>query len=233
MQDGSDTREADALPARVRVRRGELNRERVLTAALSVLESEGENALSMRRVAAKLGTAPMSLYRHVRDKSDLVDGVIALALGEVSTAPPEGRDWSDRSIAWMRALRCELNRHPSIVPLFRSNHLLLPSVLAPVEVLLADLCASGFDRSSAARAAWEMLWFTTGFVLAERRVQQSDRPPAFVAFATAETHADELPLLAETLPDLLELGGDDIFESGSRHLIEGIRSERAQAPPAP
>ena len=208
------------------MRRGELSRERVLAAALRLLEEEGESALSMRRVARQLGTAPMSLYRHVRDKSDLVDGVIARALGEVATSPPEGRDWAERSIAWMRALRVELNQHPSIVPLLRSNHLLLPAVLKPVEVLLAQLWESGFDRSSAARAAWEMLWFTTGFVVAEQRAQQSDQPAAFVAFATAQTRADELPLLATALPDLLGLGGDDIFESGSRHLVEGIRVER-------
>jgi len=207
------------------VRRGELTRDRVLAAALGLLESEGEGALSMRRVAAQLGTAPMSLYRHVRDKSDLIDGVIALALGEVSSLPPQGADWSERSIAWMRGLRCELNRHPSIVPLFRSNHLLLPSVLAPVEVLLSDLCASGFERSKAGRVAWEMLWFTTSFVLAEQRAQESAQPAAFVAFATAETHAEELPLLAKTLPDLLGLDGDDVFESGSRHLVAGIRAE--------
>ena len=182
----------------------------------------------MRRVAREVGTAPMSLYRHVRDKSDLVDGVIALALGELATAAPEGRDWTERSISWMRALRAELNRHPSIIPLLRSNHLLLPAVLAPVEVLLSQLCASGFDRASAARAAWEMFWFTGSFVFAEQRARQSDQPAAFVTFATAETHAEELPLLAETLPDLLALDAEDIFASGSRHLVEGIRGERGR-----
>ena len=46
-----------------------------------------------------------------------------------------------------------------------------------------------------------------------------------VAHEIAETHADELPLIAQALPDLLALGGDDIFESGSRHLVDGLRAE--------
>ena len=104
----------------------------------------------------------------------------------------------------------------------------MPAVLGPVEVLLDDLRRAGFDRAEAARAAWEMLWFTMGFVLSEQRVQRSDHPPAFVAFATAEAHADDLPRIAEALPDLLALGGDDIFASGSRHLVEGLRALRSE-----
>jgi AcrR family transcriptional regulator len=217
--------QAEATP-RPRVRRGELSRERVLAAALELLERDGESSLSMRRIAAELGTAPMSLYRHVQDKADLVDGVIALALAELSTAPPEGDDWAERAQAWMCALREELHRHPAIVPLLRSNHLLLPAVLAPVEVLLEDLRTAGFERVPAARAAWEMLWFTMSFVLTEQR---SEQPPAIVAFATAETHADDLPLIAEALPDLLGLGGNDIFDSASRHLVQGLNSERGRS----
>ena len=227
MQAEAGTPSSDPEPSarRRRVRRGELSRERVLTAGLALLEREGESALSMRRVAAELGTAAMSLYRHVKDKADLVDGVIALALGELSTAPPEGEDWSQRARGWMSALREELHRHPSIVPLLRSNHLLLPAVLAPVEVLLQDLRESGFERAHAAKAAWELLWFTIAFVLSERLVQDADQPAAITTFAIAETHADELPLIAQALPDLLALGGDDIFESGSRHLVDGLRAE--------
>jgi hypothetical protein len=127
----------------------------------------------------------------------------------------------------MAALRDELHDHPAIVPLLRSNHLLLPAVLAPVEVLLDDLRSSGFGRGEAARAAWEMLWFTMAFVLSEQRAQRSERPPAFVTFATAESHADDLPRIAEALPDLLALGGDDIFQSGSRHLVAGLRAQRS------
>ena len=215
--------------ARVRRRRGELSRERVLAAALTLLEREGEGALSMRRVAAEIGTAPMSLYRHVKDKADLVDGVIGLALSGISTVPPEGRDWADRATAWMSAVRAEMHRHPAIVPLLRTNLVLLPAMLGPVEILLDDLREAGVPRAVAAKAVWEILWFTMGFVLSELRVLRSSESPAFVSFATAEGRADELPRLAEALPDLLALGGDDIFESGARHLVWGLRAELAGA----
>jgi AcrR family transcriptional regulator len=197
------------------VRRGELSRERVLAAGLALLERDGESALSMRRVAAELGTAPMSLYRHVQDKADLVDGVIALALAELSTAPSEGADWAERACAWMQALRAELNRHPAVIPLLRANPVLVPAVLAQLEGLLEDLEAAGIDSKRAARAAWEMLWFTLSFVLAEQ-------PPTFAA---AESRTNELPKIAKVLPDLLALSANKIFEATANHLTKGIRED--------
>ena len=132
-----------------RLRRGQLSRERVLTAALGLVEREGAGALSMRRVAAEIGTAPMSLYRHVRDKADLVDGVIALALRGLSTGPFEGADWSDRARSWMQALREGMTARPAIVGMLRADHMMLPAVLAPVEMLIGDLEDAGFARDEA------------------------------------------------------------------------------------
>jgi len=220
----SEARSQSRSARRPRARRGELTRDRILTAGVVVLERDGASALSMRRVAAELGTAPMSLYRHVRDKADLVDGVIARALADLSTAQPEGEDWAQRACDWMRALRAELNRHPAIVPLLSSSHRPVAAVLAPVEVLLEDLCDSGFDRPGAARAACEMLWFTLSFVMSEQHADGA-QPPALIAFASVERHADDLPRIVEALPDLIALDGNDIFDSSSRHLVWGLRAD--------
>ena len=210
---------------RARIKRGELTRERVLAAALALVEREGAGALSMRRVANELKTAPMSLYRHVADKADLVDGVVALALVDLSTSPPEGAEWSDRALAWMSGLRDQLSGHPKVMALLRTKHLLLPAMLAPVEVLLEDLERAGFDRPTAARAAWEMLWFTMGFVLSEQRAFSSERSPAAFVFDTAAARAEELPRIAEALPEFHALDGNDIFASGARHLVTGLRQD--------
>lgn len=222
----SDTNaNTSARPPRVRAPRGALSRERVLEAALSLLEREGEGALSMRRVAAELGSAPMSLYRHVQNKEDLVDGVIGLALEDLTTRPLEGDDWPARALAWMLGLRGELLAHPSIVPLLRSNHLMLPAILAPVEILLSELQRAGFARSYAAKSAWELLWVTLTFVAIERRSSSEPESEAVKTFAAARTHADDLPHLAAALPDLMPLGAQDIFESVARHLVTGLRAE--------
>ncbi|MCA9511912.1 MAG: TetR/AcrR family transcriptional regulator C-terminal domain-containing protein [Myxococcales bacterium] len=212
-------------PPRARAPRGALSRERVLEAALRLLEREGEGALSMRRVAAELGSAPMSLYRHVRNKEDLVDGVIALALEDLTTKPLEGDDWTARTLAWMLALREEMLEHPSIIPLLRSSHMVLPAVLAPVELVLEELLRAGFSRPRAARSAWELLWITLSFVAIEQRSAREPETLATRTFSMAKLHADDLPHLAEALPDLLVLDAEDIFQSVARHLVAGLRVE--------
>mgnify|MGYP002624289618 CR=1 FL=1 len=210
---------------RRRVQRGALTRDRVLEAALALIEREGTSALSMRRVAAELGSAPMSLYRHVQNKEDLVDGVIGLALQDLTTKPLEGEGWSERALAWIHGLRAEIREHPAILPLLRSNHLVLPSVLAPVDLLLEELLRAGFPRPRAAKTAWEIMWFVLSFVSSERRVEREPEPISVSTWAMAKTHTDDLPHLADALPDFAALGMKDIFESGARHLVAGIRAE--------
>jgi AcrR family transcriptional regulator len=210
---------------RMRTRRGELSRARVLAAALELLERDGESALSMRRLAAELGSAPMSLYRHVANKEDLVDGVIALALSDLTTERPVGHDLGDRMFAWMNGLRKELQAHPSIIPLMRSSHLVLPAFLGPMEVLMREFRDANIPRPQAAKAAWELLSVTMNFIVAEQMVPASEQPLAVQLFASAEEHVDDLPLLADAMPDLSALSADDIFESSARHLVAGLRSE--------
>ena len=211
-------------PPRRRAKRGELSRARVLQAALTLLEREGEGSLSMRRVAAELGSAPMSLYRHVRDKADLVDGVIGLALADLTTEGPRGETWHDRALAWMHALRNEMNDHPAIVPLFRSNHMMLPALLGPVEILMQDLLDAKIPKPRAAKAAWELLWFVISFTVIEQ-MARGEQPLAVMTFASAQQHADDLPLIAEALPEFTALDADDIFESSARNIVSGLRAE--------
>ena len=77
--------------------RAPLSRERVLRAALDLADREGIGGLSMRRLAAELGVEAMSLYHHVRNKGDILDGIVDLALSEVEL--PSG------GVAWKSAVR--------------------------------------------------------------------------------------------------------------------------------
>lgn len=217
--------ESEIPRPRMRTRRGELSRGRVLAAALELLERDGESALSMRRLAAALGSAPMSLYRHVANKEDLVDGVIALALTDLTTERPIGHDLADRMFAWMTGMRKELKAHPSIIPLMRSSHLVLPAFLGPMEVLLREFREENIPRAQAAKAGWELLSATMSFVVSEQLVPTTEKPLAVTLFASSEEHSDDLPLLADAMPDLSVLTADDIFESMARHIVVGLQSE--------
>ncbi len=213
-------------------RRGSLDRERILATALALLEREGERALSMRRVAAALGTGPMSLYRHVRDKADLLDGVGRLALGGVGAAIPAEGPWPDRVLAWMGALRRELLHHPAVVPLLRAEGVVLPALLTAQERLLEILHRAGLEHERAAAAGWEILWFTMGFVVTELRAGGRVRGAGLArpTFSAVANRVDELPKLARSLEVLQTLDGDTIFARGARHLVSGMARELEASP---
>src|SRR4051812_19911950 len=87
-----------------------LNRDRVLKAGIRLADKEGIDALSMRRLAKGLGVEAMSLYNHVANKGDLVDGMLDLVLGSVEL-PPDGEGWDKAIHAYATSVHDVLIRH--------------------------------------------------------------------------------------------------------------------------
>src|SRR3954467_5496937 len=98
-------------PARRRAADSGLGVEAIVAAGVAVADAEGIAALSMRRVAAELGAAPMSLYRHVRDKDELLLAMMDAAIAEVSLPAPPA-DWRDGLELAARSLWAGFRRHP-------------------------------------------------------------------------------------------------------------------------
>ncbi|HEY5985389.1 MAG TPA: TetR family transcriptional regulator [Streptosporangiaceae bacterium] len=97
-----------------------LSRQQVLRAALDYVDEHGLEALSMHKLGAALGVKAMSLYKHVADKDDLLDGIVGLLWEEIPAQPPAG-DWRD-GIRWLAAaLRDLVHRHPHAAPLLTSR----------------------------------------------------------------------------------------------------------------
>jgi AcrR family transcriptional regulator len=92
-------------------RRAPLTRERVLGAAVELADREGIEALSMRRLGTELGVEAMSLYNHVANKEDVLDGMIDVILGEIDALPEDG-DWKPRLRARILSARRAMLRHP-------------------------------------------------------------------------------------------------------------------------
>ena len=81
-----------AIEATPRSDRSPLTRERVLLAAIELADRDGLDGLSMRRLGQELGVEAMALYRHVRDKDDLLDGIIEVVVGQIERPKP-AKDW--------------------------------------------------------------------------------------------------------------------------------------------
>src|SRR5512146_229288 len=97
-----------------------LTRERILQAALKLLDEQGLSGLSMRRLAAALEVEAMSLYNHVRDKSDMLDGLADLVLSQV-TPPDPALPWDKRLETTIRNLYTALIRHRDLVIVLASE----------------------------------------------------------------------------------------------------------------
>src|SRR3954467_12682736 len=98
-----------------KLRREPLTRERVIEAALGVMDTEGLDAVTMRRVGRELGVEAMSLYNHVRDKDDILDGIAEEGLGEFEV--PSAEAWDEAARAAAREFRRLLLAHPGVMTL--------------------------------------------------------------------------------------------------------------------
>ena len=125
-------------------RRTPLTRERVLQAALDLADRDGLEALSMRRLGPELGVEAMALYRHVRDKDDLLDGLLEALVGQIETVPPTP-DWKSAIREQAMTARRTLLRHPWARRLLEERGAGGPARLAYIESVLAILREGGFS----------------------------------------------------------------------------------------
>src|SRR4029453_16790766 len=96
--------------------RGFLARELIIKEALALLEEHGPGALSMRRLADRLGVAPTALYTHVRGKADLIDGLIDQVYAGLTLELDRSGDWTQQLATLGQQVREHLLAHPAVVP---------------------------------------------------------------------------------------------------------------------
>jgi AcrR family transcriptional regulator len=128
---------------------------RIVEAAVRVADAEGLDAVSMGRVAAELGTAPMSLYRHVSAKEELLTLMVDAAWGPAPGGPEPGEGWRAGLARWAWALRVGARRHPWVVRIPLSGLPIMPNEVAWFENALA--CLAGTGLSEARKASVIML----------------------------------------------------------------------------
>lgn len=208
-----------------RGRPARLSRAAIVAAAQRLVERDGVDALTMRRVADELGASPMALYRHVRGKDELL---VAL-LDELAAAvprphlPPEPRQ---RVLAASRHLRDGLAQHPWIVDVLAGGDLIAPSILWLMEEIVAGFVAAGLSSARAADG-YRVIWqFTVGDLVVRRGVQRVaalGRPP-FVLSVLQSADPARFPALASVAGEWAGARGRDTYEPGLRALVDGLFS---------
>jgi TetR/AcrR family tetracycline transcriptional repressor len=213
-------------------RRPRLTRERVVEEALAVIAQEGVQALTMRRLAARLGVVPGALYHHVRNKQRLQDLVLDNVLAEVQVDLDPSLGWTEQLKVLAQRLRQVLEDHPGVAGILKTRDPLGPHSLALAEAVLSPLQAAGFTDREAGLAFFLLVDYTIGFAVSSPATsvnEQRVRDPA----TRTQLHQFFRSLPADRFPALVALGEhvwvdnrDQRFSAGLQVLVQGLEHAR-------
>ena len=191
-------------------RRAPLTREQVLHAAIALADERGSAGLTMRKLAKELGVEAMSLYNHVANKDDLLDGMVDIVFGEIE-APAAGGDWKAELRKRAVSTREALERHRWAIGEMegRTNH--GPANLRLHEAVLGCLRGAGFSVEMSVHAYSAQDAYIYGFAL-QQRDMASETPEDFAAEAGRQMR--EYATALADFPYLVEVVGGYIAETG-------------------
>ena len=175
-----------------------LTKERVLRAAVDLADRDGLGALTMRRLGSELGVEAMSLYKHVANKEEILDGIVELVVGEIEI-PSEGADWKEAMRRRAISAREVLNRHSWAIGLLEARGSMGPTALRYLDAILGNLRSAGFSIENAAHAFWLLDSYVYGHVIQETSVafNTSKEMPESVGSVLEQVTATRYPHLAE------------------------------------
>jgi AcrR family transcriptional regulator len=229
----SDSRARDAESA--------LSRERIVAAAIKVSDREGLGQLSMRRLSAELDVATMSLYRHVRDKDDLLIQMMEAAFAEWRPSPSRrGDTWAEVLAQAARGLWQIFRRHIWLAPAYSlTRPLIVRSGLAYTEHVLATLLDRGLQPATALSMHLILFNYVRGFATS---LEMEATAEADTGVTADEWMHVQKPVLQTVLADLklpafrtvidsfepagYDMNLDHLFEVGLGYLLEGFHSPK-------
>jgi TetR/AcrR family tetracycline transcriptional repressor len=206
----------------VNLSRPPLSRDAIFRAGLDLVDREGIDALTMRRLARALGVAPMSIYTHVPNKEDLVMGVVNEATTKMVLPPPESPPW-DAMRAVIREFRRVAHLHPNLVPLITRQPPTGVDSLRILESALDALRRAGLDPAATARAYRMSSSFAIGFVSLESGGYFRPLEDGGGSRRLDLTALREMPRIMEMAPHLATWDSDAEFEAGMDVIIDAIR----------
>lgn len=200
-------------------RRG-LDRDQIVAAARDLVQREGLDRLTMRALSKELGVEAPSLYSHVRDKADLIAGLVDLVCLEAMVVPTEG-DWLSKLRALAYSLRHALLSNPTLAPAVAQGAVLSPSNIDATELLIAQLAEMGVPLEHGAYVTNVVASFTVGHALIEinaarARDERLERLRPVLA-------TGDYPTISEVLTKRLDRERE--FEFGLGVVLQGLHHQ--------
>ncbi|MBP2192406.1 TetR/AcrR family transcriptional regulator C-terminal domain-containing protein [Nocardia goodfellowii] len=220
---------AETSRTRSKGKSSRVTRDMVLASALEIVDREGVEGLSMRRLAEAVQRDPMVVYRHVPNKAAVLDGVAEMVFAQL-TVDPTDPDWVNQLRTVAREFRQLALRHPKVVPLLVTRPLSTPlgqrpqSVLRPLEDVLALLTRAGFAGPDALHIYRALFGFLYGHVLNELQevVERPEETDDLLRLGLHRLPVGDFPLLRGLASDLASYDGAAELERGLDILLAGL-----------
>jgi AcrR family transcriptional regulator len=202
------------------------NRAQLLRAAIELADQQGIESLSMRKLSHHLGGGTMSLYNHISNKDDLLNGMIDLVFGEIEL-PTSRESWQDAMRHRAISMRTVMTRHQWAIGLMETRRTPGPATLRHHDAVIACLLEAGFPIALAAHAFAALDSYIYGFALQERSLAfgtPEETSQLAAAFLTQFPTQDYPHLARLTLEHVLQPGYDyaDEYEFGLTLILDGL-----------
>jgi AcrR family transcriptional regulator len=185
-----------------------LSRQRALSTAVALADAEGLGSLSMRKLAQELGVKAMSLYHHVANKEDILDGMVDMVFAEIEL-PSDGTEWKTAMRRRAESARAALTRHPWAISIMDSRTSPGPATLRHHDAVIGSCRKAGFSIQMAAHAFALIDSYIYGFVLQKVNLPFDDSTDLEVVVDSMM-----LPYSADDYPYLVELTTDYVLQPG-------------------
>src|ERR1700731_1886117 len=217
------SKEGERSP-RQRTPRGTVNRERVVGAALRAIEGGRYESMTIRSIAAELGVAPMTIYRHVRSRDELLDDVADVVLARNWRGKTHPQEWGPWLVGATTRFRQILVDYPAVLNVYLRHPVESPAAIARMQEMIAHLKSAGFDEQGAVEAYAALHTYTIGFAaleasrshwFAQHRETTNAVRDQLASFATRDQFTTGLNFILDGFEHVL-LANSDKFDGARR-----------------
>ncbi|WP_329115257.1 TetR/AcrR family transcriptional regulator [Streptomyces sp. NBC_01465] len=200
--------------------RTSLTREEVLDAAADLVKQHGPSGLSMRKLAAELGTAVTSIYWHVGNREQLLDALVERTVEEMGAIVPRGSAPAERIVSVARTLRRELRARPHLIAMVHERGLTERMFLPAQQALVHEVHAAGLRGVRAAETVRAVQFQVVGYLLVERNRERAPVQSPGESDLWTDTVSEHDPALARALARPAD--PERLFSVSVRALVESL-----------
>lgn len=210
----------------------DLTRDRIVAAAIRVADAEGLTQLSMRRIATEVGASPMSLYRYVSGKDDLLVSMMDTAIGEEPLPSRLPGGWRTQLELCSRLLWQGFRRHPWLAPaLSMTRPQLIPNGMRYTERMLSAMDGLGLPVGEMMHVHLTLFGYLRGLALSLEAEAQAEQDTGLTSDEWLQTQENgyraitgtgEFPVLDRVVRSDMDIDLDELFEFGLRRLLDGL-----------